>query len=582
MSFTGEKLVERFHGAWEYISWLALAIFFISLGVLAFSNILSSFFLSDDFDLIRASIINPPLTIWKMGRFVRPLIFLSLWADYAIWGLNPLGYHLTNIIIHSLNSFLIVLILNILLNKFVKPSSGLILPIFSGMIFLLLPCHTEAVSWISGRTDLIATLLVLSSFYTFLIYKYYYKQYYLAFSMLLFAGALLSKESVIAYPAIILLAQVYIYLVDKKSYEKPTNLMVLPLLYLLILLLYLIVRYVVLGEIIGGYGSEIHAVVDLLIFNKSINRSVVKTIIPLNIIELLNINRWIFIVFAPFAWLVIIISILIFTISFIVMAYRKLYGLVRNINPELLLLFFLVSMFLFAFLPSINLHISIDDSGSDRLYYFPSVFLAIFIVIIISSIWGNMRYSLVTLSLLIIMYASCLYIQNNNWRTAGEISKSITKELAEVKASADNIYLINLPDNINGAYIFRNGIVSALYLWNHGNEYAKKIIAISFQGLQTKAEGVKLNLINHDIISVRFSNSTFGNCVLSKRFWINGTLSSDSNLSADIPIGGTLVNQFYEVFDIKPQGYNLRFNCKEFNKNNIAFYSDGKIYFPSF
>ena len=41
----------------------------------------------------------------------HPLTWISYALDYAVWGLNPLGYHLTNMVIHGLNAFLIVLLI---------------------------------------------------------------------------------------------------------------------------------------------------------------------------------------------------------------------------------------------------------------------------------------------------------------------------------------------------------------------------------------------------------------------------------------------------------------------------------------
>src|SRR5579862_2830602 len=78
--------------------------------------------------------------------FYRPLITLSYLADYSIWGLNPKGYHLTNVIAHAIASVLAYFLALILLRR---PTHALL----SAVLFAVHPTHVESVCWISGRTD---------------------------------------------------------------------------------------------------------------------------------------------------------------------------------------------------------------------------------------------------------------------------------------------------------------------------------------------------------------------------------------------------------------------------------------------
>ncbi len=127
----------------------------------------------------------------RLGRFVpfyRPLASLSYWLDYQLWGLNPAGFHLTNIFLHFLNSLLLFLILN---NIGMKP----LFSFFGSLLFVVFPFHFENVSWISGRTDLLScffTALALLIFLNFLKKRWWIL---LVFSSLFFLSSLLSKES---------------------------------------------------------------------------------------------------------------------------------------------------------------------------------------------------------------------------------------------------------------------------------------------------------------------------------------------------------------------------------------------------
>ena len=51
------------------------------------------------------------LTTTHASRYWHPITWLSHAIDYAIWGLNPLGHHLTSIIFHGLNTFLVVILI---------------------------------------------------------------------------------------------------------------------------------------------------------------------------------------------------------------------------------------------------------------------------------------------------------------------------------------------------------------------------------------------------------------------------------------------------------------------------------------
>jgi len=83
-----------------------------------------------------------------------PLIFASFQFDYTLWGLNPFGFHLTNLILHAVNSMLVYLVLFKLTDK-------KLLSFFAGLIFAVHPLNTEAAVWIAGRKDLLSALFFL-------------------------------------------------------------------------------------------------------------------------------------------------------------------------------------------------------------------------------------------------------------------------------------------------------------------------------------------------------------------------------------------------------------------------------------
>ncbi|MBX7041867.1 MAG: tetratricopeptide repeat protein [Ignavibacteria bacterium] len=152
-----------------------------------------------------------------IGKYYRPLVSSSYAVDYAIWGLNPYGFHLTNIIIHCIASMLLFRIFQLLFWRYKYRN---IFSLLTALIFVVHPVHTEAVTWISGRTDSMVTLFFFASFIFYLEYTreqkhdrrtgqivsvQTHKPVYLYLSLLFYAVGLLCKEMLVTMPVIILL-----------------------------------------------------------------------------------------------------------------------------------------------------------------------------------------------------------------------------------------------------------------------------------------------------------------------------------------------------------------------------------------
>lgn len=95
----------------------------------------------------------------------RPMLFVIYMAEYALFGFSPWGWHLVNVLMHSVNSVLVFLILRHLLEAENKGYSST-LPAFAGaLIFSIHPTNAESVSWLATMAELTFTFLCLSAFY---------------------------------------------------------------------------------------------------------------------------------------------------------------------------------------------------------------------------------------------------------------------------------------------------------------------------------------------------------------------------------------------------------------------------------
>ncbi len=128
----------------------------------------------------------------------RPLFLFSLRLDWALWGSNPAGFHLTNLVLHAL--------VTLVAFGFVKEWSGSDRPaFFTAALFALHPVHAEAVAWISGRADLLTTLFSLLSIWAALRSAKADgpgKWAWLAATGIGLVLALLAKETAIVLPAL--------------------------------------------------------------------------------------------------------------------------------------------------------------------------------------------------------------------------------------------------------------------------------------------------------------------------------------------------------------------------------------------
>jgi hypothetical protein len=176
------------------------------LGILAYLDAIPSGFVWDDRHLI---VENPMLRqpsplpwlvsdFWQDGRHTdmyRPLVSLSYFLEFRLWKLWPAGYHAANVVLHGLATFTVAGAARLLLGQALAAT-------IAGAVFALHPIHTESVAFISGRTDVLAAAFVVGSFALFLRRRRG-DGGASAGSLVLFAAALLCKETAIALPPLL-------------------------------------------------------------------------------------------------------------------------------------------------------------------------------------------------------------------------------------------------------------------------------------------------------------------------------------------------------------------------------------------
>lgn len=142
-----------------------------------------------------------------------PLTFLSYQVNYAIHGLQPFGYHLVNLLLHTANTILVYGIVASLTNaksithKANNDFSTALHPLCVALLFAAHPLHTEAVVWAAARKDVLSAWFFLLAVLLYVRSNKYQTRYW--WSVAMFALALLSKVSVLAWPLLIPLLDWY-------------------------------------------------------------------------------------------------------------------------------------------------------------------------------------------------------------------------------------------------------------------------------------------------------------------------------------------------------------------------------------
>lgn len=214
------------------------------LGLCAYLNSLNGEFIWDDIHLVKnnAFIKSPPqirnIFTQDIGagsslkyNFYRPLQIFSYAIDHFFWGDNVFGYHIASMLWHILAAMCIYWLVLLLFGD------GL-LSLLTSSMFVIHPIHTEAVSYISGRADILSAVFLVLAFIFYVKTERSDNLKFYFVSFLLFILALLSKENAVIFPLLIL---IYHYAFQKRIKMA----FLLP--YLIILPLYFFVRFYFLG-----------------------------------------------------------------------------------------------------------------------------------------------------------------------------------------------------------------------------------------------------------------------------------------------------------------------------------------------
>lgn len=203
---------DRLKALWAKGGDLPPGILIIVLTLVAYATALGGGYIWDDREYLTA---NPLLfdleglrRIWFAAETPQyyPIVFSTFWLERKIWGLDPSGYHLVNVLLHIANSILLWRLLRYL---------GIPGAWLAGAIFAVHPVHVESVAWITERKNVLSGLFYLVTLRGYLEFEsgpekgLWKNRLRYLFLLLLFVCALLSKSVTATLPAAILIVLWY-------------------------------------------------------------------------------------------------------------------------------------------------------------------------------------------------------------------------------------------------------------------------------------------------------------------------------------------------------------------------------------
>jgi hypothetical protein len=453
---------------------LSLLIFLFAVAVNL--NTATSFFVGDDFDLVKEmggiSRWTGFLT-YSFWGVQEPLWWLSLGADQRIWGLNPVGYHIQNILFHALTSLLVFWLALLLTER------NRLCALFSALIFITHPIHDEAIAYISGRPHAIAAAFTLLTLLLYHLFREGKGWYFLPASLLALVVSLAAKEISFTLPVLVVLYEL-VYRLKAQAWRKSLGrgaLVAFP--YFVVLGAYIFVRARFLtvsrDKLAGAGRAGFRAILDNLLAQIHLQT------LGERLSSYLCMLFWPY----PFSRLdypglkAALPCGIVLTAAALAAGLYLLYRWRRETKFCRAALFSAAALFVML-LPTFH-----EELGLRRRYtYFASTAFAVFVGLLVwrlsTAKIGRpfpVRGAVCSLFAAFILVNTVLLIRNNeNYHRSGEIARNVIEDISRGLRPGDReitLFLFGFPrfcggDDMNGAYLFHHtDFRSAMLLFPH-------------------------------------------------------------------------------------------------------------------
>lgn len=514
----------------------------------------------------------------------RPVVTLTYFLDYAVYGLKPWGYHITNGFFHAINGILLYVLLTILTQQSVSSRQSSLRtsllanrPILLSLLFATHPLLTEAVNAISFREDLITTLFYIAALNLYLVLRTTpttaqpqaaRKLLLYSFSCGAYLLALFSKEMAVTLPLVVLCYE-WIYTGEQRRFRFPLNPFISG--YVVITLIYIYINFFYFGNHAGKgmlaqqeylYGGTFRT--SLFTMIKVFAYYIKLLLLPVNLCGdyfqyELSYN----------------FDLGVITATLFIAALMATAFLGRRRCP---LVSFGILFFFVTLLPVSNI-IPIKNIMAERYLYLPSIGFFVLLAGVITSIGATLRYGAAWIFLLaisIILFSVMTSKRNLVWKDQFSFWSDVVKKMSGNSRAHYNLAL-SQPD----LEIRIKELRTALYL-NPTDDLARSKLAtaLSQKGDYDLAVELYMDILKRNPSDVKVLNS------LARMYFAKGDYKNAKDIFEKLivsdPNNPQLLNNLGSVYDMlkdHDKAIDLFNRALAGNPNNIeTYYSLGIAY----
>lgn len=436
----------------------------IFLVVIAFTNSLQNSFVWDDYPVIVKnpridmplreipSIFTTPLllTAGAARDYYRPILSLYFIVNYKIWGFNPVGFHLTNLLLYIIT---VLALYNVGLLLFKSHDNGNLISLMGASIFSVHPVNSEMAGRAASGETLLGFFLIVS------LYFFLKKRSMISFSA--FALALFSKEVAVLFPLVLLIPALYRNGIKKGAAE------IIP--YVVLVLGYLVLRAVIVDSVIG----------------RPINKPLLTQIITMSAAMLDYVKLFLFpyhiLPYYPEEWHSSIIApkvifSLFLTVTIIVVSFR--------LRMDLTMLFLFLAPFIMLSPAIWRVNTIVVDfqlsSVSSRFLYISAMFFSVVLASFLASIVKRKRHLVIGWIMLLVVLTPMTISTNRIWASNVSLFSAYAAEFPEDAVAHNNLGLsyhdLGKLDEAVQEYLIALKITPYIpYIhYNLGNAYSKQ------------------------------------------------------------------------------------------------------------
>lgn len=302
-------------------------------------------------------------TVHLPGGRYRPLSIATFAIEYELFGLNPHISHLINILIYAFTGLILFRLLRLLTTRRNTTKQCLYFSALSVFVFLAHPVHTEAVTNIKGRDELLALLFALITLQSVIKYVDTNNCIWLISGFLSLSLALLSKENAIVF---VVLAPLTVYFFRNTDFRHVA-------ISLIPLLLATLIIFIIRIKITGGF--RIQAPGDLMnnpFLNANLNEKYATIILTLGIyLKLLFWPHPLTFDYYPYHITLTHWNDPCVILTFLLFAGLIIYALIKLSHKSILA--YSVLFFIICLLPVSNLFINVGTFMNERFVYQASI-----------------------------------------------------------------------------------------------------------------------------------------------------------------------------------------------------------------